>query len=333
MQRREFIGLVGSAAAWPLAARAQQSNRVYRIAIVHPSNPTSDMREASGNPFYRAFFEELRRLGYDEGRNLAVARYSGEGRTEHYAELAQEVVHAKPDAVVTNTSRMVLHFKAASSTLPIVAMTSDPVALGIATSLARPGGNFTGSSSDTGPEIYAKLLELLKEAVPALSTVGFIARPDFWKNSLGLALRGAAQHLGIRLILGALESFEEADYRNAFEAMAQARVDAILFSEQAGHFTHRRLLVELAETNRLPTMTGYLEIVEIGGLIAYAPDRKQQYRYVAVCIDKVLRGANPGEIPIDQTVTYRLAINLKTAKALGLVIPASLLARADLVIE
>jgi len=333
MKRREFIAGVGSVAAWPLAARAQPSARVYRIAVVHPSSPTSELSEAGGHPLYRAFFQELRRLGYDEGRNLAVARYSGGGRAEHYAELAREVVRAGPDVIVTTNSRMVLNFKTASGTLPIVAITSDPVALGIAASLARPGGSFTGATSDTGPEIYGKQLELLKEAVPALSTVGYIVTPIFWGNSFGLAMRDAAQHLGIQLIPGLLENFQEADYRNIFGAMAQKRVDAILVSEQAENFTYRKLLVELAETNRLPTMTPWLEIVEIGGLISSAPDRKEAYRYLAACVDKVLRGQNPGEIPIYQVARFRLAINLKTAKALGLVIPASLLARADEVIE
>jgi putative ABC transport system substrate-binding protein len=204
MHRRDFVTLLGGAvAAWPLAARAQQSERVYHIAVVHPSSPTSELSEAGGIPFFRAFFEELRRLGYVEGRNLAVARYSGGGFVEHYAELAREVVRAKPDVIVTTTSRMVLRFKAASSTIPIVAITSDPIGLGVAASVARPGGSFTGASADAGPEVHGKQIELLKEAIPTLSTVGFIATPVFWGSSLGLVMRDAAQHLGIRLILGA----------------------------------------------------------------------------------------------------------------------------------
>src|SRR5438132_10951903 len=146
MQRRGFIRLLGGAAAWPLAARAQQSTKVYRIAYAHPSNPISAFSETGGNPNYRAFFEELRRLGYVEGRNLAVARYSGGGIPEQYAELAREVVRTKPDVIVTSSSTMVLPFQAASSTIPIIAVVADPVAFGIAVSLARPGGNFTGTS-------------------------------------------------------------------------------------------------------------------------------------------------------------------------------------------
>jgi putative ABC transport system substrate-binding protein len=333
MRRREFIGHVGGVAAWPLAARAQQSARVYRIAWAHPSNPVSALSETGGIPQYRAFFEELRRLGYVEGRNLAVARYSGGGIPEHYADLAREVVRTEPDVIFTVTSRMVLHFKAASSTIPIVAASGDPVALGVAANLARPGGNFTGVIGDTGTEFYAKLLGILKEAVPTLSTVGFISPPALWGSPLGLAMRDAAPHLGIQLIPGLLERHEEADYRNAFGAMVQKRVDGVLTSDQSEHFTHRRLIVELAETNRLPTMTPFIEAVEIGGLIAYAPDRKEQWRYLASCVDKILRGANPGEIPIYQSARFNLAINLKTAKELGLVIPTSLIARADVVIE
>jgi putative ABC transport system substrate-binding protein len=333
MQRRGFITLLGIAAAWPMAAQAQQSTKVHRIAVAHPSHPLSEMTENGGNPNYRVFFEELRSLGYVEGHSLAVARYSGGGLVERYAELAREVVRTQPDVIFALSSRMVLDFKAATNTIPIVGVTGDPIALGVAESLAHPGGNFTGAISDTGPEYYAKLLELLKEALPTLSSVGFIASPAFWGSPLGLAMRDAAPHLGIELIPNLLEHYEEADYRKAFGAMAQRRVDAVLTSDQSENFTRRRLIVELAETNRLPTMTPYLEIVEIGGLIAYATDRKEQFRYVASCVDKVLRGENPGTIPIYQSMRLSLAINLKTAKALGIAIPTLLLARADEVIE
>jgi putative ABC transport system substrate-binding protein len=221
-----------------------------------------------------------------------------------------------------------------AAAIPIVATTGvDPVSLGIAASLARPGSNFTGAVADSGSEYYAKLLELLKEAIPTLSTVGFIGPPAFWGNPLGPAMLDAAPHLGIQLIPGLLERYEEADYRNVFGAMAQRHVDAVLLSDQVENFTHRRLIVELAETNRLPTMSLYIEVAEIGGLIAYAPDLKAQFRYLASCVDKILRGENPGEIPIYKSARFNLAINLKTAKALGLVIPASLVARADFVIE
>jgi putative ABC transport system substrate-binding protein len=334
MRRREFIALIGGVAAWPLTARAQSSAaRVYRVALVHPSTPVSKLSE-DGGVHYRAFYEELRRLGYIEGRNLSVARYSGGGVPERYAVLAQEVVRTKPDVVVTVSSRMVLTFQTASSTIPIVANVGiDPVAAGLAMSFARPGGTFTGAASYTGLEYYGKVLALFKEAVPTLSTVGFITTPAFWGSPLALAMRDAAPHLGIELIPGLLERYEEADYRNLFTTMVQRRVDAVLSSDQAENFTNRRLIVELAETNRLPSMSPYIEPVEIGGLIGYANDLKEQFQYLAFCVDKILRGENPSEIPIYQSVKFNLAINLKTAKALGLVIPPSVVARADLVIE
>jgi len=333
MKRRDFlIVLGGGVAAWPLAARAQQSDRVYRIALAPPSAPISELSETGGNPYYRVIFEELRRLGYVEGRNLAVARYSAEGRTERYAELAREVVRTKPDVVLTIGARMVLSFKAASSTIPVVGVAAEPVASGVAASLVRPGGTFTGASPGSGPEYYAKLLELLKEAIPTVSKVGIIA-PRTMGGQVGLAMQDAALRLGIQLIPGLLESYEDDNYRNLFGAMAQRHVDAILISDEAENFTHRRLILELAETNRLPTMSLYIEIVEIGGLIAYSPELKAQFRYLASCVDKVLRGENPGEIPIYQSAKFILAINLKTAKALGLALPASMVARADLVIE
>jgi putative ABC transport system substrate-binding protein len=314
-------------------ARAQQSGNVYRVAYIHPSNPTSAFSEAGGNPFYRAFFEQLRRLGYEEGRNVEITRYSGEGRSEHYEQLAREVVRTRPDVIVTSSNPMVRSFQAASSTIPIVAVTADPLGFGLVASLSRPGGNFTGSSVDTGADIYQKQLEVLKEALPALSTVGLIMRPQQWENPIGLAIRSSAQHLGIAVVLGPLKGFGEADYRDAFEAVVERGVDASLLTEQGEHFTHRQLIVALAETNRLPTVTTFQEIVEIGGLIAYAPDRREPFRYLATCIDKVLRGEHPREIPIYQADKFVLAINLKTAGALGIVIPASLVARADKVIE
>ncbi|MBR0719678.1 ABC transporter substrate-binding protein [Bradyrhizobium liaoningense] len=334
MKRRQFIAAIsGAAAAWPLVARAQQSTRVYRIALVPPSALISELSETGGNPFYRVIFEELRRLGYVEGRNLSVARYSGGGRTEHYAELAREVVRAEPDVIVTFGSLMVQSFRSASSTIPIVTVVGDPAAQGFAASLARPGGSITGATPDAGSQYLAKHLEVLKEAIPTLSTVGYIIAPAFWENSFGLAIRDAAPRLGIQLIPAFLESHEEVDYRKAFAAVAQRHVGAVIFTDHAENFTRRRLIVELAEMHRLPVMIPWVEIVEIGGFIAYAPDRLEHYRYLASCVDKVLRGAKPGDVPIYQSIKFKLAINLKTAKALGLVIPEPLLARADLVIE
>ncbi|MDN5003932.1 ABC transporter substrate-binding protein [Bradyrhizobium sp. GCM10027634] len=333
MKRRQFIAAIGGGTAWPFVARAQQSTRVYRIALAPPSAPLSELSETGGNPFYRVIFEELRRLGYVEGRNLSVARYSGGGQTEHYAQLAREVVRAAPEVIVTFGSLMVQSFRSVSNTIPIVAVVGDPVAQGFAASLARPGGSITGATPDFGSQYLAKHLEVLKEAIPTLSTVGYIIEPAFWDNSFGLAIRDAALRLGIQLLPAFLESHEEVNYRRAFATVAQRHVGAVIFNDHAENFTRRRLIVELAETYRLPVMLPWVEIVEIGGFIAYAPDRLEHYRYLASCVDKVLRGTKPGDIPIYQSIKFKLAINLKTAKALGLAIPEPLLSRADLVIE
>src|SRR4051812_45342167 len=178
LKRREFITLLGGgAAAWPFAARAQQPARVYRIALHHPSNPTSELSENGGIPYYRVFFEELRRLGYVEGRNLTVSRYSSGGHTEQYADLAREVVRTSPDVILTVTTRMVLNFKAASRTIPIVVITGESHTHQQAASFARPGGIFTGAPADTGPQCYAKSLQVLKQAGPPAFPVGFIAPP------------------------------------------------------------------------------------------------------------------------------------------------------------
>ena len=208
MRRCEFVALIGGAATWPLAAQAQKSPEMRRLAIVNPANPVAELTE-TGNPRYVAFFKELRRLGYVEGKNIAVERYSGEGRTEHYAELASEVVSRNPDLILTNRSLLVLNFKAATSTIPIVGLMADPVRFGIVESLARPGGNITGVSTDAGLEIWGKRLD---------------------KSPIAMeALQEAAERMGILLIGPPLEgTLQEQEYRRVFEGFAQGHPDALI---------------------------------------------------------------------------------------------------------
>ena len=185
MKRREFlITLVLSATM--LCAHAQQPGKLYRIAVVHPSAPVAEMTD-TGSPRFSALFKELRRLGYVEGQNIVVERYSGAGRTEHYSELANEVVRHKPDLILTISSRMARNFKAATTTIPIVGLMADPVTFGIVESLAHPGGNITGISSDAGMEISGKRLDLLREAAPGTSRVGFLASRSVWESPFGVA--------------------------------------------------------------------------------------------------------------------------------------------------
>ena len=334
MRRREFIvGLVVAAATG--RARAQQAAKVYRIAIVSTAVPVAELTETGGVRAWRAFFEELRRLGYVEGRNLVVERYSGEGRTEHYPEMVRDVVRRNPDLIHVSGNPLTLDFKAATTTIPIVAITGDPVVAGIVPSLARPGGNITGVSADAGPEIQGKRLELLKQAVPRVSRVGFLATRAMWEAPPGAGTREAAPRLGISLIGPPLDgTIQEPEYRRVFAAMAQARADALVVSGDPENYANRRLIVELAEKARLPAIYWYREFVDLGGLMAYGPDLAQLWRHSAGQVAQILRGTKPGEIPYyRETNKFALVINLRTAKALGIEMPSSLLAQADEVIE
>src|SRR5262249_9737883 len=234
MRRREFIaGLL--VASTLRHARAQQPAKVHRIAVI-AYVPITDVTETSSLRLWRAFFQELRRLGHVEGRNLVVERYSAKGRTEQYAEVARDVVRSKPDLILATSNIWVQHFKPMTATIPIVGTMADPVGFGLVASLAHPGGNITGISVDTGPEIETKRLELLKEAFPRASRVGVLISRWQWKSPRAAALREAAQRLGILLVAGLLEGQEAAEYRRVFEGMMQEEhVDALYVSPEAEH--------------------------------------------------------------------------------------------------
>ena len=334
MQRRDFITLFGgTAATWPLAVRAQQPSKMKRVAMVHPSRKVDELT-INGPPFYKAFFEELSRLGYVEGQNLAVERYSAEGRVERYAGLAREVVGSHPDLIFAPHGALALPFKSATTTIPIVAITGDPIALGLVPSIAHPGGNITGVSVDAGVELYGKRLGLLVEAVPKLSHVHYLASELQWGLPTGAAAREAAGRAGISMT-GALlgTTFNEAAYQRVFNSMAQDRVDALLVSDEGEHLTYRIVLVELAAKSRIPTIYPFREFVEVGGLMAYSIDLADVYRRAAGQIAEILKGTRPGDIPFYQPTRFDLTINLKTANAIGLELQPTLLARADKVIE
>jgi putative ABC transport system substrate-binding protein len=248
---RQFISLLGGTVAWPLAAGAQQPTKTYRIAVVGTA-PIAEMSETENNPGWAAFFNELRRLGYVEGSNLIVDRYSGEGWEERYAELCREVVRTNPNLIVTVTGRLTLGLKAATNTIPIVGQFGDPVAAGIVDSIARPGGNITGISVEAGIDIWGKRLQLLREAVPAASKVGFLASNNVWKlMTVGFALREAAQQLHMTLVGPPIESpMQEGEYRRVFEAMTKEHVDGVIISPQGENVIHRRLIADLASNAR-----------------------------------------------------------------------------------
>jgi putative ABC transport system substrate-binding protein len=334
MNRRDLIALFGSTAAtWPLRARAQQNERMRRIAIFHPAIPTTLLTETGGGSAWRAFFGELRRLGYVEGENLIIERYSAEGHHERYADLAREIVTRNPDVIVTGTNPVVIAFKAATSTIPVVAFMLDPLKAGLVTSLARPGGNVTGITLDAGIEIWGKRLQMLKEAIPSTTTAAFLGMRDGWEGSAGQVLREAGAQLGISLVFMLPQEGNAEEIERVFAVMEQQRPDAVLVSGEGDLYAHRQLIAELAHKKRLPTMCPYRDYVEAGALIGYAVDLAELLRRMADDVHQILKGAKPGDIPIYQPTKFQLLINLKTAKTLGLTLPPALLARADEVIE
>ena len=297
MRRRDFITALGTAAAWPLAARAQQPAKMKRIAYVHSAGNVSRI-SVSGEPFYRAFFEELSRMGYVEGQNLGVERYSGEGRTERYAELARDVVNTHPDLILAVGGRLSLDFKMATTTIPIVTMIIDPIALGLVASIARPGGNITGVAISAGLEIIGKRMGLLVEAMPKLSTVGYLASRPFWEDPRGAAVREAAKQAGISLSPVMLSAFDEAEYQRVFRSMEQDRADAFMVSDEPENSINRETIVELAAKGRIPAIYPIRDYVEAGGLMAYSPDLVDISRRLANLIDKI------GEVPIRETFLF-----------------------------
>jgi putative ABC transport system substrate-binding protein len=325
--------LRSAAAAWPLVVRAQQPTKPHRIAIVHPAVSIAEMNERADEPYYPAFSKELRRLGYIEGENLVVARYSGEGQEERFSELCREAVQTKPDVIVATSARLTLALKAATDTIPIIASMTDPVAFGIVTSISRPGGNITGVSVEAGLEIWGKRLQLLHEAVPSASKIGFLGSRSAWRMPQVSALREAAQQLQISLHGPPLESPQQQEYRRVFAAMELQHVDALIIGDQADNRVHGRLIREWANNARLPAVFPYREDFAIGALMAYGPSLTDTYRRLASYVDQVLKGAHPGELPVYLASQFDLVINLSTARPLGLAIPPSLLVRADEVIE
>jgi putative ABC transport system substrate-binding protein len=263
-----------------------------------------------------------------------VERYSGEGRPERYAELARDVVNTHPDLILAVGGRLSLDFKMATTTVPIVTIIIDPIALGLVTSIARPGGNITGVTISGGLELIGKRMGLLVEAMPKLSTISYLVSRPYWEDPRGAAAREAAKQAGISLKAALMGSaFNEAEYQRVFRSMEQDRADALMVSDEPEHVTYRATIVELAAKARIAAIYSYRDYVEAGGLMAYSPDLADIWRRVANHVDEILRGANPGDIPFYQPTKFELSINLKTAKALGLEMPAMLLGRADEVIE
>jgi putative ABC transport system substrate-binding protein len=333
IRRRDVIsGLI--LAATLTCAHAQQKLNAYRIAFISPSAPVSDMSE-TGNIRFAAFFKRLRELGYVEGQNLTVERHTGDGRTEHFVDLVSDIVRDNPDLIfVSAGDRLAPLFKTATDTLPIVTVVSDPVRLGLVPSLARPGQNITGVTIDADAMSFmTKRLELLREMVPGVSRVGYLASPAIG-DAYTAVLADAAQKMQISVIGPLLAApLDEREYRRVYAAMAQQGVDALFVGGQSENLTNRRLIVELAAAARLPASYNFHEFADIGGLMTYGPDLPDLFRHAADQVDQIFKGEKPGDIPFYQPTKFELVINLKAAKAIGIEVPGSLLARADEVIE
>ena len=335
MRRREFIATLGGGLAWPLVARGQQSNRKF-LAIFSPSESSTLMHEHSENRYYRVLFEELRRLGWVEGQNLTVEGYGRDQNTSGLDVLVTAIVQRHPDVIYT-VGPGAVSFKPATSRIPVVALTADPVALGIAQSLAHPGGNFTGVSIDTGPSIHEKRIALLREMFPAMSKLSCLALRFQWEGPraiAGPAIRAAAEKMGLPLVVSLVEfGASEADYRSAIESAAHDGANAIMVVDSADVFRNSTLIARLVGEFRLPSMFTFFEPVEAGGLMAYSFDLIELYKRAANDIDAILKGTKPGDIPFYQTSKFKLSINLKAAKQLGISVPPALVASADHVIE
>jgi putative ABC transport system substrate-binding protein len=333
MRRRDFLTLASGATAWPVVARAQQPAKVMRIAMVSTSDRVTDM--VSGfNRSYRAFFNELSRLGFVEGKNLVVERYSGDGQPDRFTQLARDVVGTRPDAIYTLEGSLGVVFKAATTTIPIVSISIDPVALGLVANIARPGGNVTGTAADPGIEIWGKRIGLLKEALPKLSNACLVVPRNSWDGRYGAAFRRAAETISMPLNAAVLEGkIDAAEYQRVFATFEQHRPDALLVTDSSVHFTNRVTVIELAAKSRLAALYTWRECVEIGGLMAYSWDPEEIARSCGYQIAQILNGANPGDIPFNLVTRFELALNLRTAKSLGLEFPATLLGAADLIVE
>ena len=311
----------------PLAADAQPAGKVARIGFL-------GARSASDtSPQLDAFRQRLREIGWVEGLNIVIESRYAEGRYERFSDLAAELVRLKADVIFAHATAAAQAAQRATTTIPIVfANVGDPVGSGLVASLARPGGNITGLAFFAGLEIMGKQLQLLKEAVPKVSKVAVLwnsANPSHARVVRETEV--AARSLGVQLQL--LQARSPNEFDSAFAAMTRGRAGALMVIADPMFLLHRRRLADLAAKGRLPAMHGLAEHVEAGGLLAYAPDINDLFRRAATYVDKILKGAKPADLPVEQPTKFELVINLKTAKALGLTLPPSVLIRADQVIQ
>jgi putative tryptophan/tyrosine transport system substrate-binding protein len=325
VDRRTFI-VVGAAALAPLLAEAQQTGKMWRIGYLGDSSPSLESN------LVEAFRRGLRERGYVEGRNIVIEYRWAEGTSDRFPLLVAELVRLKVDVIVTAGTTATLAAKRTTTTIPIVmAVTGDALGAGLVSSLARPGGNLTGMSTLL-PELEGKRLELLKEVLPRLARVAVLTNPGNPFAAIdGKALRFAAEALRVKL--QTIEIRVPEDFDRAFAAITNAHSDALTLIADRFLLAHRKRIVDFATRGHLAGIYPYSELVAEGGLMSYGPNYPTMFHHSAVYVDKILRGAKPGDLPVEQPTQFELVINLKTAKVLGLTIPPSLLLRADQIIE
>jgi putative ABC transport system substrate-binding protein len=329
MRRREFITIVGAAAAgWPFAARAQRTGKMYRIGILLPNTPAIVAR----SPRIRAFLQGLQDFGWIDGQNVTLEWRYGEGQSERLAALAADLANIKVDIIVTAAATAANAAKQATGTIPVVILDpGDPVGTGLVQSLARPGGNITGVTS-IAPDLAAKRLALLKEIAPAVTSVAVFYNAAVPPAEIAMAeLKIAAQTLNLRMQSAAVQG--SAGLAEALAAITTAQVEGLLVFPDPLTFSNQETITKFALASKIPALYGAKEFISIGGLISYGPSYPAMFRRGAYYVDRILKGANPADLPVEQPTKFELVINLKTAKALGLTVPPTLLARADEVIE
>jgi putative ABC transport system substrate-binding protein len=327
MRRRELMKFLGGAmVGWPVAARAQNSSRVYRVGLLSSAAPISDK-----SPLGAALIRDLAQDGYALGKNLVWESRGAEGHLDRLPQLVAELVSSKVDVIVTGGYPAAAAAKQAT-TVPVVSNNAgDPVGTGLADSLAHPGGNITGIS-DVSAEVTPKRLELLKQFAPALRRVAVLWNAD--DRGMTLRYRAAevgAQALGVTIL--PLGVREPDDFGEAFERMSREMPDAILMVTDSLTILNRKRVFEFAAAHRLPAIYEFDFLVRDGGLMSYGPDQDESYRRIAALVDRILKGAKPAELPFEQPTLFHLAINLKTAKSIGFEVSPTLLARADEIVE
>jgi putative tryptophan/tyrosine transport system substrate-binding protein len=330
MHRRSFLVSMGVLMALPHAASAQEykAGKTWRIGMLLPGTPAT----ATRSPRMQAFYQSLRELGWVEGQNVVFERRYAEGQYDRLSALATELARLNVDVIVTASTPPAKAAKSATTSIPIVILDpGDPVATGLVTSLARPGGNVTGVSS-IAPDLAAKRLSMLKETAPKTSRVAVLFNAAIPPAEIAMEeLKAAAQALGLRIQSVAVQGpkgFEE-----AFGTITQDRADGLIVFPDPLTFQNQELIANFAAKSRISSLFGAKEFVEIGGLMSYGPSYSGMFRRGAYYVDRILKGAKPADLPVEQPTKFELVINLKTAKALGLTIPPSLLQRADHVIE